>query len=304
MVKTFGQLVQPFIEKKRFRYFADGIEEVPDLEMIIEQLDRFSGITDFDYGHFFEEPCDTISIRLIGSPYLNRTIMSVHAWKGKGDDLCVADLAECIAARSYDDLSLEKEIERAADYIPSQFFCFEKTYSGDLNTFHYAIKHWEINKEQRKLYMHWPWVINGEKGTQLIIKLKKKPTKTKYTSMQEYWEEEIRPVLLDSNDDYEKCRVLSEFVYLTNSLEQKMDVSYEKSCLHNAKRSAKNLIRAIKLNSKQEPGFVKYKIKKLFHKPIVVEVQNPKRMFIENAVIYHLFEDKDEFYMDSPSWRV
>ena len=244
-IKRFTELTKDM----ELSYLAKGIEEPLPLELLLKQLDRVSGITNMD-AYFQGLPFYEASLNLYAfSPnegyesddksfwqngQCEISIIGFYMHKKKGK--CFYTVSELLAVHSEQELTLDHEVKRAAEFIPARFLdCFANNTFGTLPTFHYSVKH---------------------------EKMSQRPTKQKYTNLLAYWNNEIKPVLLDK-DDAEKCRVLTEFAALVYPLEMGMEEKMDRSDpdqefemsgreLMLTRRAAANLLRSIQLNSQQD----------------------------------------------------
>ena len=243
MVERFWQLTNGM----DITYFADGMDEPIPQEVVDEQLDRFSGMTSLD-GYFKGLDFYKISIQShmfapdekyeSGNNFWNkdRIKLSVIGWFRKDGREYSHRISQFLAAESKDELTLDQEVGRVSEFVPARFLdLFPKDQFGVLPVVHYS-----------------------EKRGKLVTK----PSKRKYTTLQAYWGNETRPVLLSDNDA-EKCRVLTEFAVLAYSLQKKVEQEEDKRdkdarlvadnlCL--TKRAASNLLRSIQINSRQLSG--------------------------------------------------
>jgi len=266
-IKTFKELTKDM----EIEYYTERIEEPIDLEIVLEQLDKVSGITEVEYARCFEEPHKKITIQL--TPFLQDRdakirigqlledksmldyIINQYRLRIKTERYALTpswekvEMCELFAARSSDEITLPNEIQRVARFIPAAYLIFfNDNKFGVLDTHNY-----EVTKTT-------PIPVKDIAEVQL----EKKRTQTQYTSLQKYWNKEVIPVLIDNAHDVDKCKALTEFAVLVNSLAENI-TNYEeneirrkvsKDDLTSARMAATNLVRAITLNSKKETSSI------------------------------------------------
>lgn len=205
-LETFKQLV----EGKKLIYRAQDTEKPPPpLDLVLDQLDKVSGISNLLYQETFDGNVAHVSIHAsphAGGGFFAHVIVSTKDQK-------MALLPPFLVAESREKITLEDEIKRFARFFPE--FHLSGLPEQSLDTIHFETGTPLLRSAAKE---------NGYFRGEFEVDVKRVPTKRLFRAWKDYFDKEIAPALTnEAGTTGHASKALTEFLFAIETNKPKDD---------------------------------------------------------------------------------